>query len=898
MSATSLGEAGTPWFQRTAQDCLTAFDSSMDGLASSVADQRLRVNGPNSLPTPPRPSAWQVVVRQWRDPMTVLLTVLIAVSALVNQVETAVLVALLVVINVGMGAQQQLKARASVDDLESMTTPTAAVRREGRVQLVPAANLVVGDIIVLEAGDMVPADARILRAASLEVIESALTGESTTVTKDSAPVLDADPPLGDRTCMLFQNTSVARGAADAVVVATGTATEMGRIATALSEVQTAPSPLQIELNKLTIRLAAVCLIAVAFIVVVGLIRGLDPQQIALVAIATAISSIPSGLPTFLTAMLSYGAQRLAEVKAVVRNLNDVETLGSVSAINSDKTGTLTMDMMTAVKMFNSGQWFSVDGNGYSTQGRIRHAAGQVVPDFTMLGYGLTLCSDAVVSPDGGVIGDPTELALVVLAAKMGVDAKISRQEYERAALVPFDSAYKFMATFHVAPMEDGEPDSLIGLVKGAPDVVLDRCSHASWNGQVVPIDQVRGQIQEANAELAEQGLRVMSFAYRQLDLGETDAVAADPIAAVEQLVFVALVGIIDPLRPAAKDAIQRSLHAGIDVRMITGDHAVTAKAIADDLGLGPGVITGKEFEALTDEQVISRLDQMHVFGRVSPQDKLRLVSVMQESGRIVAMTGDAVNDAAALKKADVGVAMGSGSDVTKQAANIVLTDDNFATLIHAVELGRDIYGKITAQIRYVMVGLFAVLALMLLASAFNVNGGNALSAVQLLFVTFLIGLFPAIGISTDSVEPGTMDAPPRDPTVSLLNSSTLPRWVIFGVVQAVAGLAAFLIARQTGADVAIAQTMTFAVMGWSIVFAAGSLRRDVIPIWQGPYLPYFLWLAFPLIATALAVEWDVLQPLVGTVELTGAQWAIVLGLALLSPIIIELDKWIRRLEAR
>lgn len=839
----------------------------------------------------------QVVLLQWRDPMTVLLTVLIVVSTLIDQVETAVLVALLVLINVSLGAQQQLKARSSVDELESMTTPTAQVRRAGRAQVVAASDLVVGDILVLEAGDVIPADARILTAASLEVVESALTGESTTVAKDSAPVLADDPPLGDRTCMLFQNTSITRGSTVAVVVATGTKTEMGRIATALNEVRTTASPLQLELNRLTIRLAAVCLLSVAFIIVIGLARGLDSRQIALVAIATAISSIPSGLPTFLTAMLSYGAQRLAKAKAVVRNLTDVETLGSVSAINSDKTGTLTMDKMTAVSMFESGRWFSIEGSGYATEGRILQSAGQPVPDFTMLGYGLTLCSDAIVSADGSVIGDPTELALVVLAAKMGVDAPISRREYARAALVPFDSAYKFMATFHVAPMEEGDPDSLIGLVKGAPDVLLDRCTHATWNDQVVPIEDVREQIRQANAELAQQGLRVMSFAYRQLDLAETASVAADPIAAVEELVFAALVGIIDPLRPAAKDAIRRSLHAGIDVRMITGDHAVTAKAIADDLGLGPGVVTGKELQGLTDEQIISHLDQMHVFGRVSPQDKLRLVSVMQESGQIVAMTGDAVNDAAALKKADVGVAMGSGSDVTKQSANIILTDDNFATLIHAVELGRDIYGKITAQIRYVMVGLFSVLALMLLASVFNVNGGNALSAVQLVFVTFLIGLFPAIGISTDSVEAGIMDAPPRDPKVALLNSSTLPRWLTFGVIQAGAGLVAFLIAQRLGTDVAVAQTMTFAVMGWSMVFAAGSLRRDVIPIWQGPFLPYFVWLGVPFIATVLAVEWDVLQTLLGTVSLDGAQWAIILGLGLLSPIVIELDKWIRRLKA-
>jgi P-type Ca2+ transporter type 2C len=439
--------------------------------------------------------------------------------------------------------------------------------------------------------------------------------------------------------------------------------------------------------------------------------------------------------------------------------------------------------------------------------------------------------------DGSVIGDPTELALVVLAAKAGVDAVTSRREYPRVAIVPFDSEYKFMATFHLAPLVEGEPESLVGLIKGAPDVVLDRCDRVLWQGQEVPVEQVRDEIESANADLAARGLRVMSFAYRPMPTDVIDTVVADPMAAVHSAVFVALVGIIDPLRPSAKSAVARALHAGIDVRVITGDHAVTAKAIATDLGLGPGVITGQEFEHLTDEQVIARLPHLHVFGRVSPQDKLRLVTVMQDDGQLVAMTGDAVNDAAALKKADIGVAMGSGSEVSKQSANMVLTDNNFATLVNAVALGRDIYSKITAQIRYVMAGLFGVLGLMLLASAFNVNNGNALTAVQLLFVTFLVGLFPAIAISTDSVEEGIMDQPPRDPAIPILNGATLPRWLVFGVGQALVGLGAFWIGQRLGYPTAVAKTMTFAVMGWSTVFMAAALRRDIAPVWSAPFVP-------------------------------------------------------------
>ena len=887
------------WFHVPAVEAVAAFETDAEnGLSSATAASRLAVAGPNTLPTPPEPTAWQVVLSQWRDPMTVLLTILIVVGIVAGQPDTAVLVALLVLLNVGMGARQELKARSSAAALQSLNAPTARVRRDGRASDISAADLVVGDIVLLEAGDLVPADARVLTSASLEAIESSLTGESTTVDKGSAPVANADAPLGDRSSMVFQNTSITRGSAEAVVVATGSDTEMGRIATMLAEVGTSQSPLQVELRQLTVRLAIVCLVAVAIIIAIGVWRGLDAQAIAVVAMTTAIASIPAGLPTFLTAMLSLGAQRLAQAKALVRNLTDVETLGSVSAINTDKTGTLTMDMMTAVAMYGDGQWFSVEGEGYSTQGQILHAAGRGLPDFTALGYGLALSSDASVNPDGSVVGDPTELALVVLAAKMGVDATTSRREYPRVALVPFDSAYKFMATFHVVPMTEGAAESLVCLVKGAPDVVLQRCSRVLWNGAETPIEQVREQLRLANTDLAARGLRVMSFAYRDLPLDQVEEVQADPMAAVTDLVFVALVGIIDPLRPSAKDAIGVALHAGIDVRMITGDHAVTAKAIADDLGLGPGVITGPDFAALSDAEIVEQLPRLHVFGRVSPQDKLRLVEVMQESGQIVAMTGDAVNDAAALKKADIGVAMGSGSEVSKQSANMILTDNNFATLVRAVELGRDIYTKITAQIRYVLAGLFGVLTLMLLASVLNINGGNALSATQLLFVTFLIGIFPALAISADTPEAGTMDRPPRDSSVPILNSSTFPRWLLFGVVQGGIGIFAYWLAARNGESIQVAQSMVFAVMGWSTVLMAAGLRRDVTPSWHGPFAPYMLWLAVPFGLTWLAVESELLQPTLDTVSIGGATWGLVLMLALIPLLLIELDKYVRRLREK
>jgi Ca2+-transporting ATPase len=876
-----------PWFAVTADEtCHRLGVDATTGLTAAEAADRLSQVGPNVLPAPVRPSVWAVIARTWAAPMTIMLTVVSALACLIGQVETGVLVAALVVLNVGMGSQQEFKARASVDALQSMQVPLARVRRDGQMVELPATAVVPGDVVILEAGDIVPADGRIVSSARLEAAESALTGESVPVAKGADPVLDPQTPLGDRASMVFQGTAITGGTGTVVVTGTGAQTEMGRIADLLGAVQPAPSPLQIEVRGLSIRLAIIAWVAVAVIVILGLVRGLDPQAVVLLGITTAISAIPAGLPTFLNGMLSFGAQRLARAHAVVKSLNDVETLGSTTAINSDKTGTLTMDMMTATRMWAYGQWFTITGNGYEKRGSILHAAGRLEPDFTLLGYGLSLSGDAVVGDDGSVIGDPTEAALVVLAAKMGVDAGESRRAYPRIAEVPFDSAYKFMATFHV--IEGDEGPVIAVLVKGAPDVVLARSSGVWLDEARVPIDDRVAEVEQVNRELAEQGLRVMSFAARLLPVDERDAVLADPMAAVRDLDLVALVGIIDPLRPSAKESMAVARRAGIDVRMITGDHAVTAQAIARDLGLGPGVITGPELERLSDDELTRRLPDLHVFGRVSPQDKLRMVEVMQARGDVVAMTGDAVNDAAALKRADIGVAMGSGSDVTKQSAKLILLDDNFATLVHAVELGRDIYGKVSAQIRYVLTGLFGLLGLMLGASLLNLNDGNVLTAVQLLFVSFLVGLFPALALSTDAAEPGLMDVPPRDARVPILNGSTAPVWLLIGLVQAVASLLPF--AWQEMIGVPTAQTLTFAVLALSTVWLAASMRRAVAPIWRGPFVPFWLWMGIPLLLTVLAVELPFLQELIGTVGLTGSQWLAALAISLLVPVTSEVLK--------
>src|SRR5690242_3170580 len=656
MTTTKPPAEGVVWYTLSAENAAAQMGVDRDhGLGNDEVARRLAEYGPNELPTEPPPSTWVVARGQLANPMNIMLLVVCGASFAIAQWATGVVVLGLVVFNVVMGTAQELKARASVEALAQLQVPHARVRRSGRVEELESTQLVPGDVVLLEAGDVVPADGRIVSSATLEVQEAALTGESAPIPKDRGTLPEGEIPLGDRTNLVFQNTQVTRGSAAVVVTATGVATEMGKIAGLVTATKRSRSPLQRELDGMTKVFGTIAFLAVAVIAIFGIVRGQDSTTLVLLCISTAIASIPTGLPTFVQAMLSSGARRLVEAKAVVKSLSDVETLGGTTVINSDKTGTLTMNAMTATTMLAGGDWFKIEGPGYQKTGAILGTGGAKPPDFHRLALGLVLCTDATVDDDGAVIGDPTEAAFVVLAAKMGVDAEQTREALPRRAEVPFDSTYKFMATFHdlSSQMTGGiiqQPH--FTSVKGAPDVVLQHCGYALWHGEVVPIATVREEIVAANRQLSERGLRVLAFAARDLDDQAMTAALADPMPAVTDLVMVALVGIMDPLRSAAKDAVRTALGAGIDVRMITGDHTVTARAIADELGLGPGVITGTELQHLSDDDVLSRLPQLHVFGRVAPEDKLRLAKLMQQDGQVVAMTGDAVNDAAALKQAD------------------------------------------------------------------------------------------------------------------------------------------------------------------------------------------------------------------------------------------------------
>jgi len=893
-----------PWFAQEADSVVAAMDSdAMRGLAGTEAAARLSRYGPNQIAREKAPSVWRVALQQLRDPMNIMLVAVVVVSLLIGEVSTSIIVAFLIVVNVVLGARQELAARASVDALSKLQVPLAKVTRDGEVAEVAAAELVPGDIVQLEAGDVVPVDGRIIRSATLEVQEAALTGESAPVPKDAGVLAGGDTAgdvaVGDRSNMLFQNTSVTRGTAALVATETGMRTEMGRIAEMLTSVTRTRSPLQKELGSLTKVLGIIAWTAVAFIIVVGAIRGLGLSDLLLLGTAMAISAIPTGMPAFVSALLSHGAKQLSAAKAIVKNLTDVETLGSTSAINTDKTGTLTMNEMMVSTLYAGGTWFAVEGEGYRKSGAITSVAGAGVPDFTRLGLGLALDSDATVGDDGSVVGDPTEAALVVLAAKLGVSAEETRHAYPRLAEVPFDSEYKFMATFHRIDL-DGQ-ERVIELVKGAPDVVLARCSQAGGplSGSQQPIAQARAGIEAANQRMGQKGLRVLAFAARLVTPEEMAALTganADPMALTRELAFVGMAGIIDPLRAAAKGAVGTALAAGIDVRMITGDHAVTAQAIGEQLHLGPGAISGSELQALSDQELTARLPELHVFGRVSPEDKLRLARVMQQQGLIVAMTGDAVNDAAALKQADIGVAMGSGSEVSKQAARMILTDDNFGTLVHAVEIGRRVYEKVVAYVRYQMTQLLSLVLVFVAATAFNVNSGVALTPSMILYLLFFVTVAGVVMIAVDPGDPDVMHRPPRDPTVPMTNRSAVTYWVLYAVVLFVAAF----IPLVAGPDEpspdrpSASMTMTFVVMGLGTVFNALTNRRDPASGLTAPILKVVAIAAVPVVLLIAATQAGFLRSSLLTQPLTGREWLACLGLALALPLVVECAKWIRR----
>jgi P-type Ca2+ transporter type 2C len=871
------------------------------GLSVEEARSRLQSHGPNRLAGAKKESGLQAFLRQYRDFMQIVLLAAALINLVVTgDVATSVVLAGLTVFNAVIGLRQEAKAEESVKALAQMLKTIARVRRDGQAIEIDAEELVPGDVVLVEAGNRVPADGRICVAATLEIEEAALTGESLPVGKSTEPVPGEDVPLGDRTCVAYMNTSVTRGRGEMIVTATGMDTEIGHIADLLAKTEADKTPLQKQLDGLSKVIAAIAGIALLLVIALGLVHGESFEELFITGVALAVAAIPTGLPAVVTALLSIGTREIARRNAIVKRLPAVETLGSTSMICSDKTGTLTLNKMTARELVIPGQnRFTVSGEGYRTDGEIKHVGGSHF-DLDPYLLPMILCADAVLDGES-LIGDPTEGALIVLAAKGGLDVQETRSTFPRIAEVPFDSDYKFMATFHEMAGARGEP-VVRCYVKGAPDVLIARGgSYRDPDGTLVPItDQNRPLALEANDRIAEAGERVMVVAQRDLDPMTFDA-GGDLIGLVQDLTLLAMVGIVDPPRSEAKTAIAECKHAGIRVRMITGDHATTAAAIAGELGIEGRAVTGTEFAAMSDDQLLERLPQIGVIARVAPEDKLRLVRLLKRTGNVVAMTGDGVNDAPALKAADIGVAMGiTGTEVSKEAAVMILTDDNFATIVNAVEYGRTLYDNLLKYLRFQMATLVAYIAIFIGAGIFSIAGGIPLTPLQILWINMVIDIPIAVALGFDQPTGGLMDRRPRPVGAPVLSTANWVRLCVQGLVMTVGALAAYQIGESNYRP-EVAATMLLTTLSL-FHLAAGLLARDQHnTIFSRAALPGPTQLrryAITLLAIIAVTTIGILQQIFKTVELSFTQWSICIGLAASLVLIEELIKLVIRQRHR
>jgi Ca2+-transporting ATPase len=869
------------------------------GLDPAEVERRRGQYGLNKLAEPEKEPGWRAFLRQYRDLMQIVLVGAAVVSIVaLQEFSTGLVIFGITVLNAILGLNQEGKAAESVAALQKMLVIKAHVRRGGELTDVPAEELVPGDVVVFEAGDKVPADGRLLVAATLEIEESALTGESVPVSKSIEPVPGDDVPLGDRVDMAYMNSTVTRGRGEMVVTATGMATEVGQISGMLSHVQQEKTPLTRQLDQLTVLLTIMAGGALALVVVLGLIRGDDFDDLFLIGISLAIAAIPTGLPAVVTTVLSLGSQALAAKGAIVKRLRSVETLGSTSAICSDKTGTLTLNQMTARQLVVVGRRYSIEGEGYSTEGKILRVAGETDTPLEPILLPMALANDAAVR-GGVIVGDPTEAALVVLAAKGGLDVGETRRLFPRVGEVPFDSDYKLMATFH--EMEEDGRKVVRCFVKGAPDVLLARSSHIrDVDGSALPADSARDRVLAENDRIAGEGMRVLAVASRDIDPTAFDP-AGTLLDEVQGLTLLALVGIVDPPRKEARDAIARCKAAGIRARMITGDHATTAAAIAAQLGIEGRALTGTEFAALTDTELENEVDRIGVVARVAPEDKVRLVDTLKRKGHVVSMTGDGVNDAPALKRADIGVAMGiTGTEVTKEAGDMILTDDNFATIVEAVDGGRGIYDNLMKYVRVQLVMLGGFILTFLGAGIFDIAGGAPLTPLQILWINFAVDVLLAIGLGFDAPVPGLMQRPPRNASAPIVDRALGIRLAVVSVVMAALTLAVVAWGEDRY-DLHVATTMGLTALSLMHIVAALEARELTGSIFSRYTIANRRLLQLvgaALVLVFLVTALSPLQRIFDTVTLTSSQWGLCLLAAAAFLAIVELGKLLDRRGGR
>ena len=871
----------------SAQDVAANLDlQPATGLSAQEVSKRIARYGINQLPSPPQRQAWQVFVAQFKSVLILILAGASVLSAVIGNVTDAAVILAVMLINASLGFYQEWRAEQSLLALKEMLPARARVRRDGQKIDVPATNLVPGDLVLLEAGDLVPADGRLWFAAGLEVDESALTGESQPASKQSDTQHVSSTVLADRSNMVYLNTLVTRGRAEIIVTSTGELTEIGQLSLVLAATHEEPTPLQIQLDRLGKRLGFIALTLVGLLALMEYFRGSALANIAVDAIALGVAAMPEGLPVVVTVTLALGMRSMARQHAIVKRLASVETLGCTTVICSDKTGTLTLNQMTVSEFWYQGQHFAVTGEGYEQTGTIsgvtshegkaaQSTASPPPADLKPLVTAIVNCNDSRLT-DGKVIGDPMEAALLVLAHKADAGASAetealgghAAQVRPRVAEIPFDASHKFMATFH----QEGAHAAVQVFIKGAPDVLLGLCHRElTSSGELALGTATRQGLHTQYEAFGAKGLRGLLIASRTVPARDFDP-AADQMVWMNDLTFTGLVGLMDPPRGEARIAIAQCAEAGIAVKMITGDHQVTALSIAQDLGLKGRGMTGAELDLVKPDDLPAVIEKVSVFARVTPSHKVAIVRALQKNGHVVAMTGDGVNDAPALKVADIGVAMGSGTSVAKAAATMVLANDNFATLVHAVKQGRTLYDNIVKFVRFQLATTIGAILTILLAPFLGL--ADPFTAVQILWIAIIMDGPPAVSLALDAARPGIMQEPPRPKAQQLLTLARVAKVAVYGMTMAAGTLAimAYAVSQGMAAKAPTLAFTTFVLFQFFNVFNSRVERGTAFNRYF--FKNCMLWTALCAVIALqiVAVQWPAAQSVFGTQPLDLTDW--------------------------
>ncbi|TCU66226.1 Ca2+-transporting ATPase [Tissierella praeacuta] len=886
------------WYSKSKEEILSELNTNLNsGLTKNEVDLRLEKYGSNDLREEDKKSFFSKIVAQFSDFLILILIGAAIISFAVGESKDAIVIIAIVMVNAFLGIYQEGRAEKALDALKKMSSPNAKVIRDGTTEVAPASSLVPGDIVVLDAGDIIPADLRLVESSNLKIEEASLTGESVPVEKDSNVFFEEEVSLGDRKNMAYMSTAVTYGRGKGVVVGTGHDTEIGNIATMIQSFEDEVTPLQKQLNQLGKVLGITTIIICIAVFGIGLLQNREVLEMFMVAISLAVAAIPEGLPAIVTIVLAIGMNRMVKRNAIVKKLLAVETLGSTTVICSDKTGTLTQNEMTVVKVFTDGKIIDVTGGGYEPVGEFKIEGNTInvedIGDFQTLLSISALANDANLekTSDGyKVIGDPTEGALITLAGKGNINKQSINKEFPRIEEIPFDSDRKMMTTFH----KDYIPNKVVSFTKGAPDIIINRCTRISMDGKILDFDDtLKKEVLKVNSIFSKKALRVLAFAYKEYNnLPNNISTDSNEV----DMTFIGLVGMIDPARPEAKDAIAKCKEAGIKTIMITGDYKETAFAIAKELGMAESIdqaMMGEELNKISDEELREVVKNIKVYARVSPEHKVRIVSALKANGEITAMTGDGVNDALALKRADIGVSMGiTGTDVAKNTAELILTDDNFASIVSAVEEGRIIYSNIKKFVFFLLscnIGeIFLVFTSILL------NLPVPLLAIQLLWLNLVTDSFPALALGVEKGDPDIMDTPPRNPNEPILTKNMLLGILLQSLAVGVAALLAYRWGLTTYADsIDKARTIAFTSLITAELLRAYSSRSQKYTLFKIGFftnstLVYGTLFSFILLLGVLYIPF--MQPIFHTFALGIKDWAAILEYAFIPLIIGEISK--------